>query len=106
MNTGSSLIRIRLSISQIMIIILIITVCLAPLTAALKSGNGMFIFAAVALDVIAIPLAASLVLSVLMKRKFDQPWLYGTIWLTPSLFVGGFLMVLIPVLLYLNPFAS
>lgn len=85
MNPLASEPRLRISIAQFMVLIVMSTLCLVPLMAALKSGQGTFILGAVALDLIVIPLFETLMVAAYLRSSFHREWYLRAIWLTPAL---------------------
>lgn len=106
MNAIAPAIRLRFTLAQLLSLVILSTLCMAPLMASLKSGKGMLILAAVTLDVFIAPMIETVIVMAYVRSPERRDWIVRAIWVIPSLFVGAFLTVLVPILLFVNdPFS-
>ncbi len=91
--------RFHLSIGQGMILVLIVSLCLAPLMTAARDPRAGRILAAVVLDIVVVPTVASIVLLAVLESGPERDWYLKAFWLTPFFFLCLLLSLSVPAII-------
>src|SRR5262245_25934570 len=90
----------RFSIDQVMIVILIMALCLAPLVAAIRTREGDKVLSAIVFDIVVIPVCGVVAVATLMKPGPKRTWYVKAFLVTPLLFLMAMLMLSVPLIIF------